>query len=190
MIETRKGALAAGMAFAGILAAWLVAVVPAMAQEAIPIKGSREHAVIVRDLATLPPAVARTRARLLDAAERGDVQAFVAMMKRAGDAPRLSEGGSRDAAQLWAEAFPESNGAGALYEIARLLAGAGLRRADGSVEWPYYAAADFGRLPAVDAQALSVILGQAQFDEIKAGSYPGWRLSISAKGKWTAFVHG
>ncbi len=162
----------------------------AAAAEVVPVVHSKERGTVVHDAGDMSAAVVHTRLRLIDMAGTGNLDAFVAAMKRAGDKPRLSSTGPADPLKLWPDAFPDSKGAGALDEIMQLLSGPGLKRADGSVEWPYYASIDFARVSPEERSRLELLLGAEQFDDMAAHGYLGWRIRIAANGRWLAFLPG
>jgi hypothetical protein len=162
----------------------------ATAAEVLPVAHSKERATIAHDAGDMPEAVVHTKLRLIDMAGARNLDAFVAAMKRAGDKPKLSPVGTADPQKLWPDAFPDSKGAGALDEILQLLSAPGLKHADGSVEWPFYASIDFARLAPDERSKLDLLLGSAQLEDIEAHGYLGWRIKIAGNGRWLFFLPG
>src|SRR5215216_2932417 len=65
---------------------------------------------IINDLSHLPPAVARTRERILAAARTGNLQQLVAVMQMNETMPIFSFSEDKDAAAYWKANYPDSAG--------------------------------------------------------------------------------
>ena len=139
----------------------------------------------------LPSPVARTRQALLDAAVACDFRAF--NQRAVDDATDLRFEGAAFPVQDWRR--KERRGDAVVAPLARLLALSPARVQDGNrrlfvwpdaVEWP---AADVA--PGSSRADLEAAVGpDGVFGWAEAGGYSGWRLAISANGRWVRYWFG
>ena len=76
---------------------------------------------ISNDLALLPPAVARSRERILAAARTGDLQQLVTMMQASDPMPVFSFTGDKDPIAFWKANYPDSAGIEVLSILSTIL---------------------------------------------------------------------
>jgi len=98
---------------------------------------------IITDLSRLPPAVARTRTHILEAAATGDLEKLLIVMQSNETLPVFSFGAEKDPIAFWKANYPDSEG----IEILAILVGileAGFVHVDRGTPqeryvWPYFA---------------------------------------------------
>jgi hypothetical protein len=142
--------------------------------------------------AGLPPAVAATRASIVEAAAQCNYQEL-ARLARSGESPfTYSFGGGDDPAGYWQRLA--SNGEPVLSILAELLDRPFASRTVGQATqyvWPSaYSYERWGDVPEPEREALRPIYGDEDFRRFEQfGSYAGYRVGITA-GEWIFFVGG
>lgn len=140
----------------------------------------------------LPPAVAATRASIVEAAAQCNYQEL-ARLARAGEMPfTYSFGGGDDPAAYWQRL--ESNGEPVLSILVELLDRPFASRAAGEATqyvWPSaYSYERWGDVPEREREALRPIYGDDDFRTFEQfGSYAGFRVGITSS-EWIFFVGG
>lgn len=150
---------------------------------------------IIRDPGQLPPAVARTRDRILAAARSGDLQKLYEVMKSNGKLPVFSFGDDKDPVGFWKANYPDSQGVEVLSILIDVLE-AGFVHVDvGSKEeiylWPYFARMPLKSLtPEQKVELFRIVTGADYKDMVEFGAYSFYRVGIAPDGTWHFFVAG
>jgi hypothetical protein len=141
----------------------------------------------------LPPAVSRTRGRILAAARTGDLQALLAVMKADDGMPAFSHTQKQDPAAYWKESYPDSEGVEILSILITLLETEPVRIDAGTPQemyvWPYFA-----RLPllsltrAQKVELFRVVTGSDYKDMLERGRYVFYQVGIGTDGIWRYFI--
>jgi hypothetical protein len=143
--------------------------------------------------AHLPPAVARTRERILAAARTGDLQALLAVMKADGGMPAFSHTQKQDPAAYWKESYPDSEGVEILSILITLLETEPVRLDAGTPQemyvWPYFARLPLLSLtPAQKVELFRVVTGSDYKDMLERGRYVFYQVGVGADGIWRYFI--
>ena len=144
--------------------------------------------------AELPPEVAATRDAITAAAEAGDYDALAKLTDP--ETFTYSFGGGGDPAGHWQAMESEGTDAAAIMLKLFEMSCATFEVADDAVyyEWPAAAELPYADLTADEVAALEQLydgkLNDWYLEGTNTGYYVGWRLLITADGKWDAFVAG
>lgn len=143
-----------------------------------------------RCLATLPPAIAATRASILAAAKAHDLDG----LRKLGSAVdfTFSYGDDSDAVAYWRSLAKQ--GVDIAHIASAILAMNCVMGEGGSYVWPSAAMIDWHKLNAEEQKALIALYGR-KIDEYwlegrNKGYYVGWRITIEPDGSWSSFVAG
>jgi hypothetical protein len=144
------------------------------------------------DLTRLPPAVLRTRERILAAARTGDLQALLAVMQANG-MPVFSHTQRQDPTAYWKESYPDSDGVEILSILITLLETAPTRiDADTPQEmylWPYFARLPLKSLtPAQKVELFRLVTGSDYKEMLERGRYVFYQVGIGPDGTWRYFL--
>ena len=150
---------------------------------------------IITDPARLPPAVARTRERILAAARSGDLHKLVAVMKAGEAMPTFSFSDDRDPIAFWKTNYPDSDGVEALAILVNILQTPFVHADVGTPQeiylWPYFARIPLKSLtPEQRVELFRIITGADYKDMVEFGVYSFYRLGIAPDGTWQFFVTG
>jgi hypothetical protein len=150
---------------------------------------------VVTDPAQLPPAVARTRDRILAAARSGEIETLVAVMKASGSLPVYSFAEDEDPAGFWKTQYPDSEGVEALSILITVLETAFVHVDVGTSQevylWPYFARLPLKSLtPEQRVELFRIVTGADYRDMVEFGAYSFYRLGIAPDGTWQFFVAG
>lgn len=150
---------------------------------------------ILSDLSRLPPAVAKTRTRILAAARTGDLQKVVDVMKEHGAMPVFSFSEDQDPIGFWKTNYPDSDGVEALSILITVLETAFVHVDVGTPQeiylWPYFARLPLKSLtPAQRVELFRIVTGADYRDMVEFGAYSFYRLGIAPDGSWQFFVSG
>ena len=150
---------------------------------------------ISNDLSQLPPAVARTRERILAAARSGDLQKLVAVMQTSETVPVFSFTEDKDAIAFWKANYPDSEGIEVLSILTTILETGFVRVDHGTPEeiylWPYFARMPLDALtPEQKVELFRIVTGGDYKDMVDFGAYSFFRLGIAPDGGWQYFVSG
>jgi len=148
---------------------------------------------IIADLSLLPPAVARTRDRILAMARSGNLQGVAAVVQA--DATTFSWFDERDPAAFWRTNYPDSEGLEALSILATILEAPFVHVDRGTPQevylWPYFARVPLKTLSREQKVALfKIVTGGDYKDMLAFGTYTFFRVGISPDGAWQFFVTG
>jgi hypothetical protein len=148
---------------------------------------------IIADLSLLPPAVARSRDRILAAARSGNLQGLAAIVQA--DETTFSWSDERDAAGFWRASYPDSEGLEALSILTTILEAPFVRVDRGTQQevylWPYFARVPLKILSREQKVALfKIVTGGDYKDMLAFGTYSFFRVGISPDGIWQFFVTG
>ena len=136
--------------------------------------------------ALFPPAVARTRGALIDAAQERDWRTLASLIPHEGFT--FSYGNERDAVTFWKET--ERSGTPVLEVLRTLLCYTGSEDA-GVFIWPEAAEKDPSTWTEADLAPLRKIYSEEELEQIKeSDTYNGWRVGIEPDGTWIFFVAG
>jgi hypothetical protein len=162
---------------------------PADAQKAAP------AAEIVTDLSRLPVKVARTRERILEAAQSGDLQKLLTVMQSSETLPVFSFSDDKDPVAYWKANYPDSDGIEVLSILTTVLQTGFVHVDVGTPQemylWPYFARVALKTLtPEQKVELFRIITGTDFKDMVDFGAYNFYRLGISPDGTWQFFVAG
>jgi hypothetical protein len=148
---------------------------------------------IIADLSLLPPAVARTRDRILAAARSGNLQGLAAIVQA--DETTFSRSDERDPAAFWRANYPDSEGLEALSILTTILETPFVHADRGTQQevylWPYFARVPLKTLSREQNVALfKIVTGGDYKDMLAFGTYAFFRVGISPDGTCQFFVTG
>src|SRR3954471_1357610 len=148
---------------------------------------------IIADLSLLPPAVARSRDRILAAARSGNLQGLAAIVQA--DETTFTWSDERDPAGFWRANYPDSEGLEVLSILATILEAPFVHIDRGSQQevylWPYFAGVSLKTLSREQKVALFKIMTGGDYKDMLAfGTYSFFRVGISPDGTWQFFVTG
>jgi hypothetical protein len=150
---------------------------------------------IVTDLSRLPPAVARTRERILAAARTGELQKLKELMLASPEMPLFSFTQEQDPVAFWRENYPDSEGIEVLSILVTILETGFVRVDEGTplemYVWPYFARMSLKTLsPPQKVELFRIVTGADYKDMADFGAYAFYRLGIGPDGTWYFFVAG
>jgi hypothetical protein len=150
---------------------------------------------IVTDLTRLPAPVARTRARILEAARSGDVEKLATVMQSGETVPIFTFGDEKSPLIYWRANYPDSGGVEVLAILINILETGFVRIDPGTPQdmyvWPYFAFTPLKSLTPEQKVALFRIVTGADYKEMNEfGAYIFYRLGIAPDGTWHFFVSG
>jgi hypothetical protein len=150
---------------------------------------------VIADPARLPPAVARTRERILAAARSGQLVRLFAVMKEAPALPVFSFAEDTDPVAFWKANYPDSEGVEALSILVNVLETGFVHVDAGTPQeiylWPYFARIPLKSLTAEQrVELFRIVTGADYKDMVEFGVYSFYRIGISPDGTWQFFVSG
>ena len=150
---------------------------------------------ISSDPALLPPAVARTRERILAAARTGDLQQLVTLMQAGDPMPVFSFTEDKDPIAFWKANYPDSAGIEVLSILITILETGYVHADIGTAQeiylWPYFARLKLEALtPEQKVELFRIVTGGDYKDMMEFGAYSFYRLGIAPDGTWHFFVSG
>jgi len=150
---------------------------------------------ISSDLMLLPPAVARTRARILAAARTGDLQQLETLMQASDPMPVFSFTEDKDPIAFWKANYPDSAGIEALSILITILETRYVHADIGTAQeiylWPYFTRLKLEALtPEQKVELFRIVTGGDYKGMIEFGAYSFYRLGIAPDGTWHFFVSG
>jgi hypothetical protein len=150
---------------------------------------------VITNPARLPPAVARTRERILAAARSGELLKLFAVMKEAPTLPVFSFSEDSDPVSFWKTNYPDSDGVEALSILANVLETAFVHVDVGTPQeiylWPYFAHIPLKALtPQQRVELFRIVTGADYKDMVEFGVYSFYRIGIAPDGTWQFFVAG
>jgi len=148
---------------------------------------------IIADLSLLPPAVARSRDRILAAARSGNLQGLAAIVQA--DETTFTWSDERDPTGFRRANYPDSEGLEVLSILATILEAPFVHIDRGSQQevylWPYFAGVSLKTLSREQKVALFKIMTGGDYKDMLAfGTYSFFRVGISPDGTWQFFVAG
>jgi hypothetical protein len=148
---------------------------------------------IIADLSLLPPAVARTRDRILAAARSGNLQGLAAIVQA--DETTFSRSDERDPAAFWRANYPDSEGLEALSILTTILETPFVHADRGTQQevylWPYFARVPLKTLSREQkVELFKIVTGGDYKDMLAFGTYAFFRVGISPDGTCQFFVTG
>jgi hypothetical protein len=166
---------------------------PAAASETPVLPERAAGPEIATDLTPLPPAVLRTRDRILAAARTGDLQTLLALMHGNGNMPAFSHTQRQDPAAYWKENYPDSDGVEILSILISLLETQPARIDAGTPQetylWPYFARLPIKSLtPAQKVELFRVVTGSDYKEMLERGRYVFYQVGIGPDGSWRYFL--
>jgi hypothetical protein len=150
---------------------------------------------VITNPARLPPAVARTRERILAAARSGELLKLFAVMKEAPTLPVFSFSEDSDPVSFWKTNYPDSDGVEALSILANVLETAFVHVDVGTPQeiylWPYFARIPLKALTTPQrVELFRIVTGADYKDMVEFGVYSFYRLGIAPDGTWQFYVAG
>jgi hypothetical protein len=166
---------------------------PAEGAASPPLRQGTAGPEIVADVPHLPPAVLRTRDRILAAARTGDLQALLPLMQANSSMPVFSHTQKQDPTAYWKETYPDSDGLEILSILITLLESEPVRIDAGTPRemylWPYFARLPLKSLtPAQKVELFRVVTGSDYKDMLERGRYVFYQVGIGPDGSWRYFV--
>jgi hypothetical protein len=150
---------------------------------------------IVTDLSQLPAPVARTRERILAAAQSGDLQKLLTIMQMNETMPIFSFSDEKDPVAFWKNSYPDSEGIEVLSILVTLLQTGYVHVDKGTPQemylWPYFTRMPVKNLtPEQKVELFRIITGNDYKDMLDFGAYIFYRVGIGPDGTWHFFVAG
>ena len=150
---------------------------------------------IITDLARLPPLVASTRERILQAARSGDLRKVLMVMQSNETLPAFSLNDEKDPIAYWKSSYPDSDGIEVLAILSEILEAGFVHVDRGTPQemylWPYFARMQLGALtPQQKVELFRIVTGSDYKDMVDAGAYIFYRLGIGPDGTWHFFMTG
>lgn len=150
---------------------------------------------IITDLSRLPTPVARTRERILAAAQSGDPQKLLTVMQMNETMPIFSFGTERDPVEFWKTNYPDSDGIEVLSMLVTILQTGFVHVDKGTPQemylWPYFTRMPMKNLTAEQkVELFRIVTGSDYKDMLDFGAYSFYRLGIGPDGTWHFFVAG
>ena len=150
---------------------------------------------VITNPARLPPAVARTRERILAAARSGELLKLFAVMKEAPALPVFSFSEDSDPVSFWKTNYPDSDGVEALSILINVLETAFVHVDVGTPQeiymWPYFARIPLKALtPQQRVELFRIVTGADYKDMLDFGAYAFYRVGIGLDGTCHFFVAG
>lgn len=160
---------------------------PSMATKALP--------AIHRDLATLPPAVAAMREKIIAAAKSGDYNEMRKVVGLSDPPPVLSPDSDVDPIDAMRTGSGDPAGLEVLAILLDVLDAGWIVKDEGTPQaryvWPYFA--DYPLEAVTPAQLVEIyrVLTSGDFEQMRAdGSYEFYRVEIAGDGRWLLFMSG
>jgi hypothetical protein len=168
---------------------------PAQAPPSALTRAQTAPAEIITDLSRLPMPVARTRARILEAARSGELEKLAAVMQSGETVPIFTFGDEKNPLIYWRANYPDSGGVEVLAILINILEAGFVRIDQGTPQemyvWPYFAFTPLKSLSPEQKVALFRIVTGADYKEMNEfGAYIFYRLGIAPDGTWHFFVSG
>jgi hypothetical protein len=192
-------ALATFLALAGMLVYGVPDLIPPLKAE----KTASEKALtraptdklveVLRDVAALPPQVARMRAAIIEAAASGEIENLRVPIEMNELPPMLAAEKTGDPMQYWRTVSGDGEGREVMAILIQLFRAGFARKAGGTANemyiWPYFAEMPVDALsPAQEVEMLTLV-SPARLKEMRQkGRYDYYRLAIAADGTWHAFM--
>jgi hypothetical protein len=150
---------------------------------------------IITDLSRLPAPVARTRERILAAAQSGDLQKLLTVMQMNETMPIFSFSTEQDPIAFWKSNYPDSDGIEVLSILVTILQTGFVHADKGTPQemylWPYLARMPVKSLTSEQkVELFRIITGSDYKDMLDFGAYSFYRLGIGPDGTWHFFVAG
>ena len=151
--------------------------------------------VIRRDLASLPPAVAAMREKIIAAAKSGDYEQMRRVIGLSDPAPALSSTGEGDPIEAMRSAAGDPDGLEILAILLDILDAGWVVKDEGKPQaryiWPWFAEYPPDALTPPQLVEAYRILTAGDFEQMRAdGSYEFYRVEIAADGRWLLFMSG
>jgi hypothetical protein len=161
----------------------------------VPTRKPETAPEIITDIARLPPAVARTRERILEAARSGRIEKLVAVMQSSEMMPIFSLNDEKSPLGYWKTLYPDSDGVEVLATMIDILEAGFIHVDVGTPQemylWPYFARMPLNALtPEQKVELFKIVTGADYHDMLAAGAYNFYRLGIGSDGAWHFFVAG
>ena len=147
------------------------------------------------DLATLPPAVAAMREKIIAAARSGDEAQMRAVIGLSSPPPVFSSTGEGDPIDILKAASGDTGGLEVLAILLDVLDAGWVVKGEGTPQaryiWPYFAEFPPKALDRRQLVEVYRVLTAGDFEEMRAvGSYEFYRLEVAADGRWLMFMAG
>lgn len=147
------------------------------------------------DFSELPPPVAAMRARIIEAARSGDIEALRPVIALSSPPPLFSALGDSDPIDVLKAGSGDDAGREVLAILLDVLDAGYVIRNEGTPQaryvWPYFAEFPPSALTPRQLVELYRVLTAGDFDEMRsAGSYEFYRLELAADGRWLLFMVG
>lgn len=148
-----------------------------------------------RDLGVLPAPVADMRARIVEAARSGSLDALAALVSANPVRVILEEGTTANPALLWRSQYPDSEGLELLAIVLDLLDTSFVRINEGTPNelyvWPSYAHMRLGDLtPQQQVELYRLVTAYDYQQMLAVDAYTFFRLGIGSDGVWHYLVSG
>lgn len=148
---------------------------------------------VLRDVAALPPQVARMRGAILQAAMSGNVEALRVPIDMNELPPMLAKEKVGDPMEHWRKVSGDGEGREVMAALVQLFR-TGFARKDGGTDretyvWPYFAEMPLDKLtPAQEVEILTLVPPARLKAMREKGKYDWYRLTIASDGTWHSFM--
>lgn len=153
-------------------------------------------AEVIRDIATVPEAVRRTRQLIVEAAASGDIQQLRPMIGTGAKATEISVGdSSSDPIDTLKELAGDPDGIEILSSILNIMGSGFVHVSVGTPDeayvWPYFAAKPLNTLtPPEKVELMRIVTAGDYQDMLDFGTYSFFRIGIAPDGTWKFFRSG
>jgi hypothetical protein len=187
------------LALAGILVYGVPGLIPSLraekaaAEKALPGQAANNDVEMLRDVAALPPQVARMRGAILGAAATGEVENLRVPIEMNELPPMLANEKVKDPMAYWREISGDGEGREVMATFIQLFRAGFARKAGGTENemyvWPYFAEMPLDKLTPAQEVELLTIVPPARMKEMRAkGKYDHFRIAIAKDGTWHSFM--
>lgn len=162
-------------------------------EKALPAPAADKDVEMLRDVAALPPQVARMRGAILGAAASGEVESLRVPIEMNELPPMLANEKVKDPMAYWREISGDGEGREIMATFIQLFR-AGFARKGGGTEnemyvWPYFAEMPLDKLTPAQEVELLTIVSPARMKEMRQkGKYDHYRIAIAKDGTWHSFM--
>lgn len=160
-----------------------------------PLNGGRP-AEVIRDIATVPEAVRRTRQLIVEAAASGDIAQLRPLLGTGAKAAEISVGDSSgDPIETLKELAGDPDGIEILSSILNIMGSGFVHVSPGTPDeayvWPYFVAKPLNTLtPPEKVELMRIVTAGDYQDMLDFGTYSFFRIGIAPDGTWKFFRSG
>lgn len=162
-------------------------------EKAVALPAENKSVEVLRDNSLLPPAVAKMRAAILQAAASGDIESLRVPIEMNELPPMLANDKVGDPMAYWKKLSGDGEGREIMATLIELFRTGFARRAGGTNDemfiWPYFSEVPLDALTPGQEVELLTLVPPARVKEMKQkGKYDHYRLAIAKDGTWHVFM--